>query len=160
MWVDPVSEDLCFIGLDGFAARAFGPIDRISFAVDAGTRPTAILNVNGVDFSMVFPSATTAVQQNSRLRAAPERLTAQPYIAGWLFQAASPPSGFAGLMQGAAAQRWISAEVERLSRAVHERCAPGADGGIFEPAILRHVDRETALVLFHEFFSPYATWTR
>ena len=35
-----------------------------------------------------------------------------------------------------------------------------ADGGQFAPAVLRTLDRERRLALFHEFFSPYASGKR
>ena len=35
-----------------------------------------------------------------------------------------------------------------------------ADGGEFAPGVLRALDRERRLALFHEFFSPYASRKR
>jgi hypothetical protein len=131
-------------------------------------RPTAVVNVHGTDFQIVFPRPLLIRNANLYLRADPSKLAADPYASGWLFEVADPPgpaslADMRNLLRGAPAVAWMRSESDRVSRFVHEAASRDGfinDGGEFAPQLLAHLDREPALRLFHEFFTPYREWTR
>lgn len=167
MWLAMGEDGLCHVGIDGFAARALGEVERITFVTEKGLqRPAAVLTVRGVDLSLVFPCPMAIQGTNAYLRGDPARLTASPYSFGWLFEGslASEEVGEAPLLSGPEAVRWIEDEVDRASRFAHAETgasAPGqsSDGGVFAQDLSAHLGRDSLLRLFHDFFSPLASWT-
>ena len=127
-------------------------------------RPAVVLTVRGVDLTLVFPEPLTIVSANTRLRASLERLGADPYGLGWLFEVRGPgeerPVRRAGdrLSSGAAAREWMAGEVRRVSELVHARYVSrrgerlAADGGRFSADLLSQLDREEILRLFADLF--------
>ena len=161
MWLDVSADGRCHAGIDGFLARVLGPVERIAYVWLKGThRPAAVLTVNGVDVQVVFPNPMLLTGCNLYLRAEPERVTAEPYTSGWLFEGEVLPETAAGLMEGTAAREWMRGEHGRLNEYIHEQFAPAglsADGGVVEPGLIRLLDREQAVGLLQEFFSPLAS---
>lgn len=177
MWLDVAEDGVCHVGIDGFLANVIGSVDKIGFATPKVVgRPVAVLTVNGVDLQMAFPNPLQGAAPNAYLRTNPEKLTADPYGAGWLFEGAEAtmsgaPVGAAvraGLIPGDSAARWVWAESNRLTEFVHENAsAPGpqgarfaADGGRVVSGVAAHLEREALIDLFNEFFSPAMTWRR
>ncbi len=169
MWIDAIGGGGYYIGIDALLARALGPVEALTFVTTEGVqRPTVAATVNGTDFQLVFPRPLLIRKANLYLRANPAKLAADPYATGWLFEVADPP-GPSGLdelrnvLRGAAAVNWMRCEADRVSRFVHELAETGGlanDGGQFTPGLLAELERDTALRLFNEFFSPYREWTR
>jgi glycine cleavage system H protein len=160
MWLDR-SGDSCYVGVDGFAARVFGQVDRVSFPrTSNATWPSVVLTSGDIELQMTFPAVLENRNPNSYLRADPGKVSSDPYGAGWLFEGrlvAEPPR----VMDEWEAEGWMHREVERMSRIVHERAAESgyaADGGLFGEGVLRHLEREDALAVFNDFFSPLAYW--
>lgn len=175
MWLDVAEDGYCHVGIDAFLANVIGTAEKISFVTArAGNRPLAVVTVNGVDLNLAFPQALHGLSANLYLRSRPEKLTADPYGAGWLFEGTEPSGGEAphkvcsGLIQGREATAWMRAEASRLTDFVHQcaaRPAPDgtqyvADGGIAIDAIASHLDREDLINLFSEFFSSQSEWRR
>lgn len=167
MWLDPGADGTYHIGLDAFAARVVGRVDRISFVTLSGVkRPAVVLTTGALDVQLTFPNSMLITGTNVYLRANPLKLSEDPYSAGWLFRAEDAPHGarrletaaISGTIRGAAVRPWLEQEVDRLSRFVHARLSMPADGGLFAEGILEHLDREAALQLVNEFFPPHATW--
>lgn len=168
MWLAVADDGVCHVGIDGFLASVIGTAEQISFvSTRGGTRPMAVITVGGVDLSLAFPHALHGLSANVYLRTRPEKLTADPYGAGWLFEGVEPSGGDApgavltGLLHGREAAAWIRAEASRLTQFVHE-CASRpaadgtqyvADGGIAIEGVASHLDRGDLLNLFNEFFS-------
>lgn len=166
MWLDADEDGSCHIGIDALLARVLGPLDAVSFINGKGSRrPSAVLTVHGVDWPMTFPAAVLVERANLHLRAGPDRITADPYGGGWLFEGWELPNGArAELISGARAAAWMAAEVERVSEWVHgvaARRQPAVlnDGGLFAAGLAALLDREETLNLFHQFFGPHASWT-
>ena len=171
MWLDVADDGLCHVGIDGFLARVLQEVDGVAF-VTARTvaRPVAVLSVHGVELQMMFPNALQCSSVNYYLRSNPEKLCADPYGSGWLFEGTEAPFEEigAGLISGARAAAWMRSETARLSRFVHERtAAPAADGsrlmadgGSVEPGFTRLLSRQDLIELFTEFFSPANGWRR
>lgn len=168
MWLD-VDEDGCFhVGVDALMAKVLGHVENISFVGPIGvTNPAAALTVNGIDLQVVFPNRMNVTRTNSYLRANPDKLTSDPYKAGWLFEgrdqkesrAGSQESPTEGLMRGDVARRWMEQEVHRLSTFLHDQYSRQEgmmmDGGSFVTGAACQLNREGLLHLFNEFFSPY-----
>jgi glycine cleavage system H lipoate-binding protein len=168
MWLDAPGDGACHVGLDAFFARVAGVPERISFVTGKGVaRAAAVLTVAGMDIPMVFPNAIEITECNLRLRSRRERVASRPYTLGWLFEGIEPAGGGArrGLIGGRAARAWMEREEYRFTRFLREaprRQSDGlgtmADGGTPAADAIRHLDRDVALRLLHDFFSPHASW--
>jgi glycine cleavage system H protein len=169
MWMDESEDGICHIGVDAFLTSVLGPVDEVSFITTKGIgRPSAVLTVRGVDLEVVFPEQLLLTGLNTYLRASPERLTADPYGTGWLFEAQKPKQRKKDtpLLQGRAAVQWMKRETERLTYYVHNELQHSylngkvlmADGGICSDGFAAHLQRDQLLKLFHKFFSPYVSW--
>ena len=167
LWLDTEKDGVCHVGIDAFVVQLVGSVERLAFLTLKGcVRPAVVLTVRGVDLTLVFPDALTIVNVNTRLRSNLERLTADPYGRGWLFEArwpslrmgSRPPAADDGLLAGDAARQRMQREVRRVSELAHARLvAPRgdrfvADGGRFAPDLLAQLDREEVLRLFAELF--------
>jgi glycine cleavage system H lipoate-binding protein len=154
----------CHIGIDAFLARVLSSVDRISYVTVSGVhQPGVVLTVSGVDWALVFPNKLMITSVNTYLRHAPQRLIADPYGAGWLFEAWQLPSATSGvsdgLINGEQGLAWVKSEVERLADFVHHLDpATWNDGGAPTPDFIRHLSRDEILRLFHTFFAAHATW--
>lgn len=154
----------CHIGIDGFLARVLSTVDRISYVTTTGIhQPSVVVTVGGVDWALVFPNKLMIASVNTYLRHAPQRLIADPYGAGWLFEAWQLPSGGSGvlngLISGEQGYEWIKSEVERLADFVHHLDPTTLnDGGAPADDFIRHLSRDEVLRLFHTFFAVHATW--
>ncbi len=176
MWLDVSRDGCCHVGVDAFLAAVLGSIEKLNFlAVKRLARPTAILTVKGMDLQMVFPNPMLLMRPNSYLRANPDRLLADPYGVGWLFEGEPAMDSTveqrnltSGLIPGRSALAWMQQESKRLMAFVREQLARPelqrgalmADGRYLAPGLVQHLEREEALNLFDEFFSPYACWRR
>ncbi|MGZ4814890.1 MAG: hypothetical protein ACXVZV_05760 [Terriglobales bacterium] len=153
-WLDAEDSGLCHIGLDGFFADVAGNVDGITYVTTRGTHsPTLALTVHGVEWPMIFPNPLMIQKVNRRVRSDPTRLTADPYGAGWLFEGWELPGRTrTGLVSGPQAAAWQGEERERLSREIHDRHAPGCDGGSPVRGIAQLLPREHVVCLFQHFF--------
>jgi glycine cleavage system H lipoate-binding protein len=167
MWLDVADDGIVHIGLDAFAARVIGTIDRISFLT--APRPVAVLSVNGVDLQLMFPNPLRVTAANVYLRTNPEKVIEDPYGAGWLFEGTAGVDGSQigeGLLDGTQAVEWFGKESVRLDQFVHlcaalpdgEGNAFMNDGGSVVEGVSRHLDREDLLALINDFFSMQQTW--
>ncbi|SPE39198.1 conserved hypothetical protein [Candidatus Sulfopaludibacter sp. SbA3] len=162
MWLDVSEDGVCHAGIDAFLSRVLGPIDRLTFVQLKGRhRPTAVLTVSGVDLEVTFPNPFLLTCCNLYLRANPSRLTYEPYTAGWLFEGQPSPETLENLLEGAAARKWMEQEQRRMNEFLQQeqvaQSGTMADGGLFAASLAHRLDRDRMLVLFHEFFSPYAS---
>lgn len=165
MWLDVGEDGVCHAGIDAFLTRLLGPIDRLTFVQLKGRhRPAAVLTVNGVDLQVTFPNAFLLTGCNLYLRANPSRITCEPYTAGWLFEGVPSPETLENLLEGASARQWMEQEQRRMTEFLQQEQAAKsgtmADGGLFAASLAHRLDRDRMLVLFHEFFSPYASGKR
>lgn len=152
MWLDVTEDGTCHVGVDAFLARALGSIDRLTYIWQKGRhKPAAVLTVGGIDLEIVFPNPLLLTNCNLYLRANPSRIVSEPYTAGWLFEGTPLPETQRDLASGDQAREWMDAEQHRINEFLQPQSAP-ADGGMFAPGVVRQLERERALVLFHEFF--------
>jgi glycine cleavage system H lipoate-binding protein len=170
MWIEVDDNGVCHVGIDAFLARLAGQLDRLHFLTVKGMhRPTVMLSINGVDWPLVFPNPMLISGANLYLRSHPERLIADPYRSGWLFEGWELPSGAgarSGLLDGRRARAWMEEEVHRASQTIHELLAerqpPDAcfvnDGGVFAPGVARQLAREELMRLLHRFAGAEMGW--
>lgn len=154
-WLDAEESGLCHIGIDGLLADVAGSVDGVTFVTADGTHcPALALNIHGVEWPMRFPNPLMIQKLNCRARSDPARLTADPYGAGWLFEGWELPGRTrAGLMSGPQAAAWQAEERERLTNEIHERHAPGCDGGAPVRGVAQLLSREHLVCLLQHFFS-------
>jgi glycine cleavage system H lipoate-binding protein len=160
LWLDVTDDGVCHAGIDGFLARALGTVDRISYIWQKGRhRPAAVLSSGGMDVEVTFPNPLLLTACNLYLRANPARIVSDPYTS-WLFEGAPSAETEHGLMRGPEARRWMEQEERRMNEFLQRQTKPGgataADGGQFAPGVTHQIERDGALALVHEFFSPYA----
>jgi glycine cleavage system H protein len=165
MWLDVSEDGVCHVGIDSYLSRVLGPLERLTYVQTKGRhRPTAVLTAAGVDLEVTFPNPLQLTACNLYLRAHPSRITSEPYSAGWLFEGQPLAETTDNLMDGVAARDWMEQEQRRMTEFLQQE-QPGqprtlADGGQFAPGLAHRLERERLLVLFHEFFSPYASRKR
>jgi glycine cleavage system H lipoate-binding protein len=175
MWLDIGEHGSAHVGVDGFLAGLLGGIEQVSFVTTQGVcRPSVFLSVRGIDLHLVFPRQLNIVHPNSTLGIHPERLLTDPYARGWLFEGevlppgsqVSAPPAHGDLVTGAQAFAWMRDEVRRAALWAHTMSgqtdpqvgAVMADGGGIQAGLVQQLEREQALQLFNDFFSPLADW--
>jgi glycine cleavage system H lipoate-binding protein len=153
-WFDSGEDGWWNAGIDGLLARTLGHVDAVTFVTTPGVAcPAVVVAVGTNDYTLTFPYAVKLTGWNSRLRADPDRLTNSPYTFGWLFEGSGDAPN--GLLDGKLARPWMTQELDRASRVLHNSLGPNpADGGVLAPGVLREIDRETGFRFFHRMFSP------
>ena len=177
MWLETGEDGCCHIGIDGFMAKVLGRVEKLSYLPSRGAdRPAAVLSAQGADLPVIFPNRVIVTSWNTHLRAHPERVTTHPYTLGWLFEGRAEEDAHleplhsisAGLIREKQAVQWMQEELHRFSEYAREQVMmawPGegmlmTDGGTVTDHLLQHLSREQAVLLFNEFFSPFAGWRK
>jgi len=166
MWLDASGDGLCHVGIDAFLSRALGPVEAVSFVWERGChRPAAVLTAGGIDVEVVFPNPLLLSNCNRYLRAAPSKLSTEPYTGGWLFEGTAVEGTLDHLISGPEARAWMEEEQRRINEFLQtwpsgQKAPAMADGGLFAAGVLRLIGRNQALALVHQFFSPYASEKR
>ncbi len=172
MWIEIGSDGVCHIGIDAFLTRVLGTIDHVTFVTTKGFhRPSVSFSVNGVDLQFIFPVSMNITRANTYLRNNPEKIIADPYTAGWLFEATEDKSKnrsvqFEGLISGKQTSEWMAKEMERMTAYAHCLASQPdingtimmADGGYFQPGIAQKLTRAELLTMYNDFFSPITLW--
>jgi glycine cleavage system H lipoate-binding protein len=154
MWLDVSEDGVCHAGIDGFMSRVLGTVQRIAYVWEKGMhRAAAVLTAAGMDLKVVFPNPFMLTGCNLHLRANADRLTAEPYTRGWLFEGQPQAGTQCGLMDGAAARVWMEQEQKRINEYLQQQTGCVADGGMFAAGLAGRLDRDQMLGLFYEFFS-------
>ncbi len=172
MWMEIGNDGVCHIGIDAFLAKALGTVDHITFVTTKGYhRPAISFSVGGVDLQFVFPLHMNITRANTYLRTNPDKIMADPYTVGWLFETTeektkSRSNKIEGLISGCDVQPWMKQEMERMTSLAHQISAQPdmrgavlmADGGFFQKGFVHQLTREELLKLYNDFFSPLTLW--
>jgi glycine cleavage system H lipoate-binding protein len=172
MWMEVGNDGVCHIGVDAFLAKVLGTVDQITFVTTKGYhRPAISFTVRGVDLHFVFPHQMNITRANTYLRTNPEKIMADPYTVGWLFETTeektkSRNEKIDGLISGCDVYPWMKQEMERMTTLAHQISAQPdmrgavlmADGGYFQSGFVQRLTREELLKLYNEFFSPLTLW--
>jgi glycine cleavage system H protein len=122
VWVAPAPEDEneARIGIDDFACRLIGKIDRAS--VPGENMPVKensvcfLLHSGDRTVRLVSPANGVIKAVNPKVAADPSILNDDPYNEGWIFSMRLKGSGVTGLYHKHVARKWLENEVERLQR--------------------------------------------
>ena len=172
MWMDIGTDGTCHIGVDAFLTKVLGSVDHITFVTNKGNqRPAVSFTVRGVELQFVFPKSMNITRANTYLRTNPEKIIADPYTVGWLFEATeekfkTEQEHPEGLLTGDDVYPWMRQELDRMTTLAHHIASQpdmrGAvlmtDGGIFQAGFAQRLTREELLKLYNEFFSPLMLW--
>jgi len=122
LWVAPGAgeEGEARVGIDDFAARLIGKVDRASV-------PSAGVSVkeNSVCFllhsgprtvRLVSPVDGVVKAVNPKVASDPSLLNEEPYSEGWIFSVRLSGEAVKGLYHETVARKWFESEVERLHR--------------------------------------------
>jgi glycine cleavage system H lipoate-binding protein len=131
------------IGLDAFAARLLGPMERIDLPLmgkpvkrdQVGVR----MKRGGLDAGLLAPVSGVVTAFNPKMRSNPEALPADPYGSGWLLmvQPDHLREDLRSLQMGMEATAFIETELDRLYQALENQLGPlAADGGNLSNDIL------------------------
>jgi glycine cleavage system H lipoate-binding protein len=130
-WVRVEGPDTVTIGMNDFAQRLIGPIDRLRLPAPgtALAQNTAAFDVmaGGRAVPMLAPVGGTVIETNSAAAARPDAVRRSPYEAGWLFKVRCPAlaADLKTLMSGDLARRWMDTVWEKLGTE-----AAGAELGV------------------------------
>jgi glycine cleavage system H lipoate-binding protein len=157
-WARPAANGLVEVGLDDFAAKLMGPVERIDLPTPGQTvaqgAPAFAAEEGGRRVEMVSPVDGQVVEVNP-LAAAADLWQYEPYGAGWLFKVRPErlPVNERQLFAGEAARRWV----EQASESLAARVSPqlGAvlhDGGAPVHGIARELEPERWADICREYF--------
>jgi glycine cleavage system H lipoate-binding protein len=142
-WVGMASGGQVRIGLDAFAARLLGPLDRIDLPLMGKPlkRDQVGIRMNRGDLStgLVAPVSGVVTAFNPIVNGNPGALPADPYGDGWLLmiQPDHLREDLRSLQMGTEATTFIEAEIDQLHRAIEAQLGPlAADGGNLSDDIL------------------------
>jgi len=128
-WAMKDSRQTVRIGLDDFAARIVGQIDRINLPergrwLRQGERGWTMVR-GGHTFDMLSPIEGEVIDVNPEVLRDPARAHQDPYGAGWLMTVNAPglEGNMRNLLHGRLAQRWMEESVGAL----HTRISPGSE---------------------------------
>lgn len=109
-------EDHAKVGIDDFAARIIGKINRIQLAEKSRINRTEQcwgLSSSHGDVFMKLGVDADVIERNSALKDDPSVINSDPYNKGWLLKI-KMPSGFDQLTKGSTASMWLEKEYEKL----------------------------------------------
>lgn len=169
MWMEISTEGIIHIGIDEFMVKLLGHIESLAFVTTTGIqRPTVVLTVHGFDMNLTFPYHVHITKANTYLRSNPQKILADPYHLGWLFEGIVEKSvhikeAFGGLIQGTEAVNWIDDELKRINSFTHELSSRPdmqgavlmADGGSVQTGISYLLQRDDFLQLCNQFFTLF-----
>jgi glycine cleavage system H lipoate-binding protein len=122
LWVAPSSgeEGEARVGIDDFAARLIGKVDRASVpAVGVGVKENSVcflLHSGQRTVRLVSPANGVIKAVNPKVAADPSILNDDPYSEGWIFSMRLKGDAVKGLYHETVARKWYESEVERLHR--------------------------------------------
>jgi CheY-like chemotaxis protein len=139
VWVRIEPSGLVKIGIDDFARKALGTIERITPPGMGATvvrgEPLFTLGAGGQAVRFPAPLGGRIERINDRLAAEPGLLAASPYDRGWicLLEPSSLAEEIAGLRIGKPVVEWYVEEIQRLREKLHAGAeGKGMDWGAIE----------------------------
>jgi len=135
-WAAKETRNVVRVGLDDFAVRLLGKVDRINLPARGrwlrqGEKGWTVVR-GSHSFEMLSPIEGEVVDVNTEVMNDPSLMHREPYGAGWLLAVNSPAadSNLKNLLRGRVAQQWMEVSVETFR--THVSPAAGAhlqDGG-------------------------------
>ena len=142
-WVKIEEGSTVRVGLDDFAMRLLGPLDRIQAPLmgkelEQGRQDISLKREEN-DATLLSPVSGVVTDINPELREHGSRGKEDPYSEGWILRlhCANLRQDMKNLMIGEQASEYLDEEVERLYEVIEETAGPlAADGGYLGDDIL------------------------
>src|SRR5450631_3471098 len=159
-WALSESPNLVRIGMDDFASKLTGKVERITLP-QRGTwirqgQKMCTLYRDDVAVDMVSPIEGSVSDINQALAADPKLALSDPYGEGWLVtvQAPDAKTSFRNLLGGAMARWWTEESASRLQRRMPLAFAGALaqDGGVAVNDVAAQIPNQEWLPLAKEFF--------
>ena len=158
-WALSESPSLVRVGMDEFASKLAGRVDRISLPqrgqwIRQGQKMCTI-HRDGAAVDMVSPIEGSVADINDSLVSNPELARKDPYGEGWLFTVQSPDAktNFRNLLGGALARWWTEESAARLQKKMPSMLgALAQDGGAAVDNLGRQIPGQDWSTLAKEFF--------
>ncbi len=158
-WALSESPSLVRVGMDDFASKLMGKIERLSLPqrgqwIRQGQKLLSIYR-DGAKVDMVSPIEGSVADINDALAQDPELARKDPYGEGWLVTVQSPDAktNFRNLMGGALARWWTEEASMRLQRVVPNALGVLAqDGGVAMDNLTAQMPEQNWTELTREFF--------
>jgi len=158
-WARVESRETATVGLDDFAQKLAGPIDRCRLPVagavlSQGERGWSLV-AGGRELGMLSPLDGKVIAVNERLLEDPGAANADPYGSGWLVrvQSARLLAGLKSLLSGGLARAWLRKETEALLRRCDgELGTVLSDGGSLVCGVAQSLDPAHIEAIASEFF--------
>ncbi len=158
-WALSESPNLVRVGLDDFASKLIGKIERIALPqrgqwVRQGQKIWTIFR-DGSSVDMVSPIEGTVAEINEAAVRDPESARTDPYGEGWLLTVQSPDAktNFRNLLGGALARWWTQESANRLHKMMPMPLgALAQDGGVAMDDVTTHLPKQDWAKLAKEFF--------
>ena len=158
-WALSESPDLVRVGMDDFASKLAGKIERIALPqrgrwIRQGQKICTIFR-DGKSVDMVSPIEGTVSDINESVANDPELARKDPYGDGWLVSVQAPDSktNFRNLLGGAMARWWTEESALRLQKKMPAFAgAVAQDGGVAVDDLSAHLPDQEWSALTKEFF--------
>ncbi|MGA3107824.1 MAG: glycine cleavage system protein H [Terriglobales bacterium] len=159
-WALSESPNLVRVGMDDFASKLTGKIERITLPqrgqwIRQGQKMCSF-HRDGVAVDMVSPIEGSVSDINQALLADPKLALSDPYGEGWLVtvQAPDAKTSFRNLLGGALARWWTQESASRLQRRMPLAFAGALaqDGGVAINDVAAQIPDQEWLPLAKEFF--------
>ena len=158
-WALSESPSLVRVGLDDFASKLAGTIERITLPqrgqwIRQGQKLWTI-HRDGRSVDMVSPIEGSVADVNDAVARDPKLALRDPYGEGWLLTVQSPDAktNFRNLLGGALARWWTEESAGRLQRKMPMALgALAQDGGVAVDNIASHIPGQDWESLAREFF--------
>ena len=158
-WALSESPSLVRVGMDDFASKLAGKIERITLPqrgqwIRQGQK-IATLFRDGNSVDMVSPIEGSIADVNDTIAADPKLAAKDPYGEGWLVTVQSPDAktNFRNLLGGALARWWTEESASRLQRKMPVLAgALAQDGGVAMDNLVEHIPGQEWAAIAKEFF--------
>ena len=157
-WVRIEEDNQVRIGLDEFALRLLGPLDRIEAPLVGGSvkqgRADIALSRDHNHARVMSPVTGVVTAINSELRDTGSIANSDPYAKGWIMRVHSDGlrSDLGNLTMGEESTAALNHEIDRLFKVIEDAAGPlAADGGFLADDIYGHlpqVEWERLTMLF------------
>jgi len=158
-WALSESPSLVRIGMDQFAAKLSGKVEKIALPqrgqwIRQGQKVWT-LHRDGTSVDMVSPIEGSVADINEAVVQNPELARTDPYGDGWLVTVQSPDSktNFRNLLGGALARWWTEESASRLQRLIPMPAgAVAQDGGVAVDNLADQIPDQDWAAITKEFF--------
>jgi glycine cleavage system H lipoate-binding protein len=157
-WVYDEGRQNARVGLDSFATKLFGKIDRIEVAnlnrwVRQGQKVCTITR-DGVTADVLSPIEGVVVSVNHEVLKDPSLIAKDPYKDGWVCVIKAPDLEInqKNLLQGGMVPVWMTNSMKRLQAFAAPLGSAAADGGLPVDGLLMHANPDVRREMIREFF--------